>query len=100
LGIRVCSATKRRDVPITFTKSLEPAVFLEDGRLLCLHPEGLAWLEPDEAQGYVLGETLRVPHGLTPLRYVGAVGESIVITASTPGLETCLVSIPVAKPAR
>jgi hypothetical protein len=96
-GIRLCSGAKRRDVPITFTKSLDPVLFLDDGRLLCLDPEGLAWLKPDERQGYVLGETLRLPHGLTSLRYVGAVGESLVITASLPGLETCLVSIPVAK---
>jgi hypothetical protein len=92
-GVRICSPTSRRDVPVTFTTRLEPVTFQQDGSLLCLRPDGLAWLKPDVNDGYSLDSTVLLPHGLTPLTFVGFVGKTIVITAATPRWDTCLVTV-------
>lgn len=93
-GVRICSPTVRRDVPVTFTTRLDPVAFAADGRLLCFAPDGVAWLTPDAEKGYVLSERRLLPHDLSPQTFVAAVGTSVVITAAVPSGETCLVAIP------
>jgi hypothetical protein len=82
-GVRACSTTKRRDVAVTFTTRVNPVAFAADGRLLCLRPDGIAWLTPNEQHGYEMTETRLLPHGLSPTRYVATVGDADVLTATS-----------------
>jgi hypothetical protein len=80
-GVRVCTAGGRHDVPVLFTRHLDPVAFVANGRLLCLAPDGLALLAPDPRQGYVVETTRRLPDGFAPTSYVGRLGDADVITA-------------------
>jgi hypothetical protein len=80
-GVRLCTASARIDVPVLYTRRLTPVAVRENGQILCLQPDGLAWLQPHPEQGYTLAMTSRLPHGLTPTSSVGRLGTAEVITA-------------------
>jgi hypothetical protein len=93
-GFRLCTASARIDVPVLYTRQLTPVAARGGGQILCLLPDGLAWLQPDPKQGYTLATTRRLPHGLTPTSSVGRLGAAEVITAYDWKFQPQLVVVP------
>lgn len=60
LTYRLVSAQSAIDVPITFLKPLKPILLEKDSSMLCLTPEGLAWIGPDDKGQYELRRNLPI----------------------------------------
>jgi hypothetical protein len=51
-GYRWVGPGGAQDLAATYVKSLIPVLMGEDGAILCLTPEGIAWLQPEADAGY------------------------------------------------
>ncbi len=93
-GMSICrlvSAESLVDVPITFLKPLKPILIDKDASILCLTPEGLSWIGPDDKGKYALRGNLPVEMPGSAVRLIGRSRDRVyVMPRSGP-----LVAVPV-----
>lgn len=92
-GYRFVMDDRRVDIAALYVKPFEPVHFEDDGRLLCLAPDGLAWLRLDaQRQASVNARRIICPH-LTLIEYLGQSDEHLFMMAAQ-GSRRYAVAVP------
>ncbi len=80
-GYRLVGDGTIRDIPVTYKRAWVPVSVEEDGAILCLTSEGVAWLRPDGEGAYTATQELVVTMPFQPERYLGRSADAIFVLA-------------------
>ena len=82
---RLLSPNKNCDILESVEQHLKIIYECDDGRLMCLSPKGIVWLDPDESDqdGYSLGKQIDIDPQLPLVHFIGTTDSGLAFAASS-----------------